>query len=596
MTRTPLRPLARILRAREQGENPDAIEREAMRLRHEAMRDRARQRAEFRLLLLVMGFCVGFATVGVRMGVLAATEPAETGGAVAGTPIQAQRADITDRAGRVLATNLTTSALYAHPKDLIDPAGAAAALATIFPDIDPARLERQFTDGRRFLWIRRQLSPEQVQAVHEIGEPGLLFGPRETRIYPNGRLAAHVLGGATFGAEGVHSAEVIGMAGIEKALDTRLRAPAHLAEPLALSIDLTVQAAVEDVLDAGMRMLNARGAAAIVMHARTGEIVAMASLPDFDPNDRPAAPVSGDPGDSPLFNRAVQGVYELGSVMKVFPVAQALDLGIANAQTVIDTRGPMMLGRFRVRDFRNYGPELTVTQIVVKSSNIGTARLITRIGGVAQRAFLESFGFLAPVPLELVEAPGGRPLLPARWGDIASATISYGHGLSASPLHLAGAYAALVNGGTAVTPTLLRADPAALTRPGRRLVSEHTSAELRRMLRLVVTEGTASMAEVPGYALGGKTGTADKMKPGGGYFDDRVMANFAGAFPMNDPQYVIVVSLDEPVETSGREPRRTAGWTAVPVTAEIVRRIAPLLGLRPTAGPAVDAALTRVRN
>jgi cell division protein FtsI (penicillin-binding protein 3) len=578
MTRTPLRPLARILRAREQGENPDAIEREAMRLRHEAMRDRARQRAEFRLLLLVMGFCVGFATVGVRMGVLAATEPAETGGAVAGTPIQAQRADITDRAGRVLATNLTTSALYAHPKDLIDPAGAAAALATIFPDIDPARLERQFTDGRRFLWIRRQLSPEQVQAVHEIGEPGLLFGPRETRIYPNGRLAAHVLGGATFGAEGVHSAEVIGMAGIEKALDTRLRAPAHLAEPLALSIDLTVQAAVEDVLDAGMRMLNARGAAAIVMHARTGEIVAMASLPDFDPNDRPAAPVSGDPGDSPLFNRAVQGVYELGSVMKVFPVAQALDLGIANAQTVIDTRGPMMLGRFRVRDFRNYGPELTVTQIVVKSSNIGTARLITRIGGVAQRAFLESFGFLAPVPLELVEAPGGRPLLPARWGDIASATISYGHGLSASPLHLAGAYAAL------------------LTRPGRRLVSEHTSAELRRMLRLVVTEGTASMAEVPGYALGGKTGTADKMKPGGGYFDDRVMANFAGAFPMNDPQYVIVVSLDEPVETSGREPRRTAGWTAVPVTAEIVRRIAPLLGLRPTAGPAVDAALTRVRN
>jgi cell division protein FtsI (penicillin-binding protein 3) len=263
---------------------------------------------------------------------------------------------------------------------------------------------------------------------------------------------------------------------------------------------------------------------------------------------------------------------------------------------MIDTRGPMTLGRFRVRDFRNYGPELSVTQVVVKSSNIGTARLVAQIGTERQREFLDRFGFLRPAPLELVEAPGARPLLPARWGEIAAATISYGHGLSASPLHLAAAYAALVNGGTQVTPTLLRVNPAAPAPTGPRLISAETSAALRDMMRRVVTEGTASMAEVPGYALGGKTGTADKMKPTGGYFDDRVMANFAGAFPMHDPQYVIVVSLDEPVETSGNEPRRTAGWTAVPVTAEIVRRIAPLLGLRPTVEPGPEAAVTRVRN
>ncbi|MBE0453942.1 peptidoglycan D,D-transpeptidase FtsI family protein [Roseovarius autotrophicus] len=584
MIRTPLRPLARILEARRKGENPDAIERENIRLRHEEMRDRARRRAEGRLLVLAGLFFIGFTAVGGKMAVLAQSEPAEPRISSAGARILAQRADIVDRQGRVLATNFDTHSLYAQPQQMVDPVRAAEKLAEIFPDLDGERLLRDFTGTRKFLWIRRTLSPEQKQAVHDIGEPGLLFGPREMRLYPNGRLAAHVLGGAGFGREGVHAAEVVGVAGIEKQLDERLRDPARAHEPLTLSLDLSVQAAMERVLLGGMKIMNAKGAAGILMDAHSGEVIAVASLPDFDPNKRPPLPTEGNPDDSPLFNRAVQGVYELGSTFKVFALAQALDMGLVTPSTVIDTRSPMQWGKFRIRDFRNYGPELSAEKVLVKSSNVGTARIALQIGGARQKAFLDALGFMQPSPLEISEASGSRPLLPAKWSDLSTMTISYGHGLSTSPMHLAAAYATLVNGGRLVTPTLLR-DPART--PGPRVISEVTSASMRDMLRKVVSEGTASLAEVPGYAVGGKTGTADKPKTrGGGYYKDKVIASFAGMFPADDPRYVLVVTLDEPVETSGDEPHRTAGWTAVPVAAEIVRRTAPLLGLRPAIDPA----------
>lgn len=593
MIRTPLRPLARILEARARGENPDRIEAENIRVRHEDMRERSRLRAEGRLAFLGLGFCALFMVVGARMAVLAATQPAEPASVARAAQIQSQRADITDRNGRVLATNLLTHALYTHPRDLVDPARTARELVRIFPDMDETRLLAQLTGKQTFIWLRRKLSPEQRQAVHEIGEPGLLFAPREMRLYPNGRLAAHVLGGARFENEGVRAAEVVGTAGVERALDDRLRDPDLLGEPLALSIDLTVQAAVTEVLGTGMKLLNAKGAAAVVMDVKTGEVIAAVSLPDFDPNDRPPPPVSGDQADSPIFNRALQGVYELGSVMKVFPVAQALELGLVNPDTMVNTVSPMSLGRFKVRDYRNYGPQNSVTQVIVKSSNVGTVRLTEKIGGLRQQAFLSALGFLEPLPLEMIEAPRARPVYPRKWTDVSAATIAYGHGMMASPLHLAAGYATLVNGGTKVTPTLLRRD--GVVPPGPQVISARTSEQVRTMLRKVVTEGTARMAEVPGYHIGGKTGTADKTKPTGGYYKDRVMATFAGAFPINNPAYVIVISLDEPSETSGSEPRRTAGWTAVPVTAEILRRIAPLLGLRPTVEVAPAKAIM-VRN
>ncbi len=579
MIRTPLRPLARILSARARGENPDAIERENTRLRHEEMRDRARARAEGRLFVLALAFFCGFGTVGVRMGVLAATEPAEPRSAQSGAQILANRADITDREGRILATNLVTYSLYAQPQHMVDPEGAARSLVAIFPDLDAARLVRDFTGGRKFIWIKRRISPEQMQLVHDIGDPGLLFGPREMRLYPNGPVAAHVLGGAGFGREGVHSAEVIGTAGIEKTFDGWLRDPANEGRPLRLSLDLTVQAAVEEVLAGGMALMNAKGAAAILMDASTGEILAMASLPDFDPNDRPAPLASGDASDTPIFNRAVQGVYELGSTFKIFPVAQALELGLVNPATIIDTRSPMMWGRHRISDFRNYGPEQSVSGVIVKSSNVGTARIALQIGAERQRAFLETLGFMAPTEVELAEAPGIKTLYPqGRWSDISAITISYGHGLSASPLHLAAAYAAFANGGVRVRPTLLAGGGG----QGARVLSEETAAIARSMMRDVVDHGTATLADVPGYDVAGKTGTADKpLRTGRGYEEDKVIATFAGMFPADDPDYVLVVSLDEPEETSGTEPRRTAGWTAAPVAAEIIRRVAPILGLRP---------------
>jgi cell division protein FtsI (penicillin-binding protein 3) len=586
MTRIPLRPLATILRARAQGVNPDVIERENIRRRHEEMRDRERQRAEGRLLVLGVFFLIAFTLVGVRMGHLAASEPTEPRAAASGNSIIAQRADIVDRRGRILATNLTTHSLYAQPPVMIDKERVARELVKIFPELDEQKLVEQFTGPRKFLWIKRNISPEQKQAVHDIGDPGLMFGPREMRLYPNGRLAAHILGGAGFGREGVNSAEIVGRAGVEKWFDAYLRDPANEGAPLQLSIDLTIQDAVERVLQGGMMLMNAKGATAVMMDIHSGEIVALASLPDFDPNDRPNQPTQGDPADSPLFNRAVLGVYELGSTFKTLTTAQALEEGLVNPETVLDTRGPMRWGRFRISDFRNYGPEMTVTEVMVKSSNIGTARMALMIGAERQKAFLSKLGFTQPTPVELVEAPTGRPLLPKQWSEISTITISYGHGLSASPLHLATAYASVLNGGTRVTPTLLRRPT---VEPGERIVSERTSAQLRSMMRETVQHGTATFADVEGYEVGAKTGTADKPKRTGGYYDDKVIATFAGIFPSSDPKYVLIVTLDEPVETSGTEPRRTAGWTAVPVAAEIIRRTAPLLGITPVIEqPAVD--------
>lgn len=580
MKRTPLRPLARILDARAKGENPDMIEKENLALRHEEMRDRSRARAERRLTFLAFSFFIAFSVIGARMGTLAASEPSEPRAAAGGSEITAQRSDILDRNGRILATNMLTHSLYAQPNDMVDPVHAATELAAIFPELDAKALERRFTDGRSFLWVRKVLSPEQMQKVHEIGDPGLYFGPREMRLYPNGRLAAHVLGGAAFGAEGVDSAEVIGTAGIEKALDTRLRDPAQSSNPLTLSIDLTLQANVEEVLATGMHTLNAKGAAAILMDVKTGEVLALASLPDFDPNDRPGISPSVDPSDNPLFNRAVQGVYELGSTFKIFAVAQAMDLGLITADTQIDTAQPMVYDGFRINEFdnHNYGPTKSVADVIAVSSNIGAAHIGLMIGGVRQQAFLKTMGLLDAPKIELFEAPSARALVPKNWSGIVTVTASYGHGLSTSLLNLAAAYSTLANGGLKVTPTLIHSDHHS---PGPRVVSQATALACVMMMRRVVTDGTATFADVPGYEVAGKTGTAEKPRKGGGYDHDKVINTFASVFPANDPKYVLVVTLDEPVETAGLKPRRTAGYTAVPVAGEIIRRVGPLLGLRP---------------
>ncbi|WP_386625810.1 peptidoglycan D,D-transpeptidase FtsI family protein [Sulfitobacter geojensis] len=590
MIRTPLRPLARILDARQKGENPDAIENENKRIRHEQMRDGARLRAEGRLLVLGVFFFCAFGVVGARMGMLASTDPVEPRAHAPGAVISASRADIVDRHGNLLATNFDTHALYAQPKHMVDPVMAAKGLVKVFPDLDEERLIKDFTGKRKFLWIKKKISPEQKQAVHDIGDPGLLFAPRDMRLYPNGSLAAHIMGGASYGKEGVHAAEVIGVAGVEKYFDDYLRDPVNAGKPLELSLDLTVQAASERILWGGMKLMNAKGATSVLMDVKTGEVISMVSLPTFDPNNRPRPAVEGDASDSPLFNRAVQGVYELGSVFKIFAATQAIELGLVNAQTVIETKGPLKVGGFRIGEFqgKNYGA-LSVTDIIVKSSNRGTGRMALQIGAKRQQEFLKNLGFFEATPFEIVEAAGGKPLLPKKWTDLSSVTISYGHGLSTSPMHLAAGYAAIANGGYKVRPTLIKQ-----TNPqqGPRVMSERAARDGRMMLRQVVAKGTASFARVPGYFIGGKTGTADKPKPRGGYYKKKTLATFASIFPAHDPKYVLIVTLDEPSENSGDKPRRTAGWTAVPVAAEMIRRVAPLLGLRPAVEPAKPSMVT----
>lgn len=595
MIRAPLRPLARILSARDRGENPDAIERENIRLRHAEMQDKARTRAEGRLLVLGVFFFGAFTVVGARMGHLATSELAEPVATASGAVIAAQRADIVDRHGRILATNFETHSLYAQPPQMVDPIAAAKGLKAIFPDLEEERLIKDFTGKRKFIWIKRRISPEQKQAVHDIGDPGLLFGPREMRLYPNGPVASHILGGAGYGKEGVKSAEVIGVAGVEKKFDDYLRDPGNGNKPLKLSLDLSVQAAAERVLYGGMKLMSAKGAASILMDVHTGEIVSMVSLPDFDPNDRPRPPTSGDdPSVSPLFNRAVQGVYELGSTYKIFTAAQAVDLGLVNRETIIDTSGPMKVGGHKIGEFdgKNYG-KISVTDIIVKSSNRGTGRLALQIGTRRQKAFLGSLGMFDPTPVEIVEASGGQPLVPERWTELSSVTISYGHGISTTGVHLAAGYAAIANGGHYVSPTILKKDGAQY---GPRVMSRQAAEAARHMLRQVVKSGTASFGEVPGYAVGGKTGTADKPKPRGGYYDDKVIATFASIFPAHNPKYVLIVTLDEPSVMAYREERRTAGWTAVPVAAEMIGRVAPLLGMRPDVEPAHGADITLVKN
>jgi cell division protein FtsI (penicillin-binding protein 3) len=580
MIRRPLRPLARVLSARAAGANPDLIEAQERAARLAAQRLAERRKAETRLILLGAVFVLGFSAVAGRMALVSAAVPVEPRAEMAGKPITAQRAEIVDRDGRVMATNIVTASLYAQPQEMVDPRAAAEGLAQIFPDMDESDLYARFTGGRKFLWIRRTLSPEQRDLVHDLGEPGLHFGPRETRLYPNGAVASHVLGTTGFGREGVSAAEVVGKAGIESTFDARLRDPARTDQPLRLSLDLEVQAAFEQVLAQGVRDYTAKGAAGILMEVDTGQIRALISLPDFDANHRPALPKSGDPADSPIFNRAAQGRYELGSTFKPLTVALALESGLVSPQTMIDTKGPMRWGRYTIRDFHDYGPRLNVMDVLVKSSNIGSARIAIEQGTASQKAFLERIGFFQPVPLELPEAGRTRPLLPQRWSDLTTMTISYGHGIAITPLHLAAAYATLANGGYRVTPSLIE-NPDIRKTDGEQVLSQRTSREIRAMLRQVVVRGTAKQADVEGYEIAGKTGTADKPNASGGYARDKVISTFASFFPASEPKYVLIVSLDEPEVIINKTRFRTAGLTAAPLAAEVVRRIAPVLGMRP---------------
>ena len=587
MIRRPLRPLARILTARAEGRDPNLVEAEERAARLAAMQRAERARAETRLLLLGLGFVLAFSVVAGRMALLAAAVPVEPRASTA-APILAKRAEIVDRNGAVLATNLVTASLYAQPREMIDPAGTAVALAGIFPDLDAGDLLAGFTDGRKFLWIKRSISPSSASSSTTSASPACSSARARRASTRTARSPPTSSAAPATAARASQAAEVIGTAGVEKVFDARLRDPARIAEPLRLSLDLEVQAALEEVLSDGMAELSAKGAVGILMDADTGQIRALASLPDFDPNLRPPLPTSGDPADSPLFNRAAQGRYELGSTFKPFTVAMALDAGVVSPQTWIDTKGPMRWGRFTIRDFHDYGPRLTVEDVLVKSSNIGSARIGLEMGGARQQAFLGRLGMLEASPVELVEAGRTAPLLPERWSELTTMTISYGHGMAVTPLHLAAGYATLVNGGYRVHPSIVEGASPPPTEADR-AIAAGTSREMRAILRQVVVRGTAKLAEVKGYEVGGKTGTADKPNASGGYARDKTISTFAAFFPASAPKYVLVIALDEPTAIINDTAFRTAGLTAAPVVGKAIRRLAPVLGMPPELAPEENA-------
>ena len=581
MIRVPLRPLAHILAVRSSGGNPDDIEKQNVNQRYIAYTDLTQKRAERRLFFVGIMFLISFVLVCARMTVLASSEVSSVLTEVSPSNLISQRSNILDRNGNILATNLPTFALYARPQVMIRPQLAVKKLIKIFPDLNAKKMLIDFTGQKTFLWVKDKLSPEQRQAVHEIGEPGLMYGPREMRLYPNGRFASHVLGGTRFNNQSATNADMVGSAGVEATFNNYLSDRADEGKALQLSLDLSVQAAVENILGGSMNIMRAKGATSIVLDVITGEIITMVSLPDFDPNNRQIEFAGDNANNNPLFNRAVQGVYELGSTYKVFTVAKALDLGLVDPETEIDVfRKTNILGT-EVRDDHYKVPKLSVTDILTESSNVGTATLAAKIGKNNQISMLKDLGLFHPTEVELIEAKGITPLKPKKWIDSSTVTISYGYGLSMSPLHLAVAYATLINGGFKVTPTILKQDNKDL---GRRVISAETSNQLRKILRSVVQRGTATLGNVEGYEVGGKTGTANKQKVGArGYDNDRVVSTFVSFFPVKSPRYVLLVSFDEPSYRGGKEKNeRSAGWTAVPVAAEIIKRIAPLLNLRPS--------------
>jgi len=486
------------------------------------------------------------------------------------------RADIVDRNGTLLATNLDSPALYVDSKIMLqageDPEVAARAITTALPDLSLADIRAKLASGKSFAYLTRSLTPRQEYAINNLGIPGIEFEPGEKRRYPLGDLVAHVVGYC--------SVDNIGQAGLERGLNPAIKGS---GKPVTLALDARVQFVLKDELQQVITQFNAKGAAGIIMNVHTGEIVAMASLPDFDPNHPPTTDPKRETADDKdrIFNKITSGEYELGSVFKIFNTAMALDDNVAKMTSTFDARNPITIGRFTIEDYHGKHRVLSVPEIFAYSSNIGSARMAVAAGAKLQHDFLAKLGLLEPVPIEFDKVEVARPHFPApsAWREVNVMTIAFGHGIAVTPLHMITATAAMINGGILHPPTMLKVPDGAKV-PGVRVISAKTSDQIRKLMRLVVESGTAKQAAAPGYVVGGKTGTAEK-NVGGHYEEKRLLSSFIGAFPMNDPQYVILTLVDEPHGNKESHGYATAGWTVAPATSRIIQRIAPLLGVAP---------------
>lgn len=527
----------------------------------------ALEQGRARLVVLMAVFTLGFGAVGAKL--VGATvhfgDGTEAGGAkVAAAKPLTNRADIVDRNGVLLATSLHTASLHADPKLILDAEEAARLLVQHLPELDYKTLLADLKSDKRFVWVKRNLSPRQQQEIFRLGIPGLGFQTEDRRVYPQGPLAAHVVGFAGIDNNG--------LMGIEQAFDTRLK---ESDEPLRLSIDVRLQHVMRRQLLDTMAEFSAIGAAGMVMDIHTGEILSMVSVPDFDPHAPP--PPQEEQDTDPRFNRNTLGVYEMGSTFKIFNTAMALESGHVRLADSFDATRPIRIGRFTISDFHPENKWMDVAEVFRVSSNIGSVKMAMEVGPAAQKDFMTKLGFLKPAKLEIPEI--GWPIVPNPWREVNMMTISFGHGMSVSPVHLVGAVSGVVNGGVMHPATLMKVDDPAHVQ-GERIISQKTSDTMRKLMRLVVTEGTASKANTPGYVVGGKTGTADKVK-GHTYARGARVSSMVAAFPINDPRYVVYVMVDEPKGTKKTFGYATAGWVAAPAIGSIVAQIGPLLGVKP---------------
>ncbi len=528
--------------------------------------NRAIDQGRSRLLMIGAFFLFGFSAIGVRLIELALPSAQRPGiMQLSSRAVDiAERADIVDRNGIVIATNLKTASLEADTTEVTDDKEAVRALSEVLPALDSKRVMKQLASGKRYVVLHNDLSPRQQRAINELGIPGLRFTRDERRLYPQDNLAAH--------AVGYVDVDNHGLSGIERALDDRL---IQGGEPLQLSLDLRVQHALRDEMLRSIAKFNAIGAAGLVMDVNNGEVLGLVSLPDFDPNGKQ------ENKNEAQFNRVTLGTYEMGSTFKVFTAAMTLDAGLAGLDDIYDATNPIRISRFTINDFHAKRRPLSVTEIFLYSSNIGSAKMALHVGANRQQEFLAKLGLMRKPEFELREM--GTPSWPRPWQEISAMTVAYGHGMAVSPLQLSVGVASLVNGGRLVRPTLIRHAPDTLPQPpGPAVVSEKTSKQMRYLMRLVVgsPEGTGKQADVPGYEVAGKTGTADKQQSGR-YRKDARISSFVGMFPASQPRYLVFVMLDEPKGIKETFNYATAGWTAAPAAGAIIGRIAPMLGVAP---------------
>lgn len=469
-----------------------------------------------------------------------------------------KRADILDRNGTIIATSLPTVNLYANPKKVPNADKAAKDLSKVLVDLRYEDILAKLKHRGKFVYIKRNLTPSQQFQINSLGIPGLEFENGEKRIYPHKGLFAHVIGNTNI--------DNMGISGIEKELDERLT---QSDIPLTLTIDSGIQDTIRSQLKEAVTKFNAEGATAVLMNVKTSEIIALVSIPDFDPNS------NSFPTERSQFNFTTAGVYEPGSVFKVFNAAMGLESGKIKVADKFDATKPLKLRYNTIKDYRGENRWLNLSEVLIYSSNIGSAQIALKVGKSEQQNFMENLGFFKPMEIEIPEK--AKPIVPRRWGEETTATVSYGYGISVTPLHIITAFSSVVNGGIYHKPTLVKTDN--LKDAGHRVISYETSKSMRELLRLVVTEGSGKRANVTGYEVAGKTGTANKLV-NGKYIDKKVMTTFVSTFPASNPEYSLLIMLDEPKSTKETWGFVTSGWNTVPTANKIITAIAPQLNVK----------------